>query len=143
MAKLFCFGLGFSALTLARGLKAEGWTVAGTCREDDSARGLRGQGIDALAFDGAAPLADGALSGVTHLLISAPPGSARRSRTWSPWNSTSRSRAGSVPGPEGGSATRSGRPCCCRPSCPPRSWPSNAAIAMTRRDRVRGCPASR
>ena len=44
--RLFCFGLGYTAEALARTLMAEGWTVAGTCREaarrDELARLSRG-----------------------------------------------------------------------------------------------------
>ena len=32
MPRLFCFGLGYTALALARRLIAEGWQVAGTTR---------------------------------------------------------------------------------------------------------------
>lgn len=64
---LFCFGLGFSAQTLARRLRAQGWTVTGTSRNG---------GAGTLAFDGSTPLAADALDGVTHLLVSVPPGQA-------------------------------------------------------------------
>src|SRR5262245_29349724 len=33
--KLFCFGLGYSALALAEALLAEGWAVAGTVRSQE------------------------------------------------------------------------------------------------------------
>jgi nucleoside-diphosphate-sugar epimerase len=77
MTQLFCFGLGFSALTLARGLRSEGWTVAGTCRTPGKQARLQADGIDAHLFDGTAPLdAAGAdtLARADHLLISIPPG---------------------------------------------------------------------
>ena len=75
MKKLFCFGLGFSATVLARRLKAEGWTVAGTCRTERKRAHLMAEGIDAHLFDGSAPPADtGMLAGTTHLLVSVPPG---------------------------------------------------------------------
>jgi len=32
LPRLFCFGLGYSAMALARRLKAEGWRIAGTAR---------------------------------------------------------------------------------------------------------------
>jgi nucleoside-diphosphate-sugar epimerase len=76
MTNLFCFGLGFSAQTLARGLMAEGWTVAGTCRTPGKQAKLRAGGIDAHVFDGAAPLdtvAAAALARADHLLMSIPP----------------------------------------------------------------------
>lgn len=75
MPRLFCFGLGFSALAFARRMQQHGWQVAGTCRSEDKASALRAEGIDAYIF-GDAPLADPAqaLEGTTHLLASVPPG---------------------------------------------------------------------
>jgi nucleoside-diphosphate-sugar epimerase len=61
---LFCFGLGYSARTLANTLRACGWAVAGTTR--DGAGGT-------IAFDGDSDLPGDALDGVTHILVSAPP----------------------------------------------------------------------
>ena len=76
MSDLFCFGLGFSALALARRLKAQGWTIAGTVRGEGAIAAAAAQGIEALAFDGAAPSAavSRRLAQATHLLISVPPG---------------------------------------------------------------------
>jgi nucleoside-diphosphate-sugar epimerase len=76
--RLFCFGLGSSALALTALLKAEGWRIAGTCRSAEKAAALAARGIDTYRFDGEAPIADVAvaLAGTTHLLISAPPGAA-------------------------------------------------------------------
>ncbi len=73
--RLFCFGLGYSALTLARRLMAAGWRVAGTSRSDDKAAALAAEGIETFAFDRDRPLADpgSALAGATHLLSSVPP----------------------------------------------------------------------
>lgn len=73
--RLFVFGLGFSALALARGLLAEGWRVAGTCRGAEKAAALAAEGIETFRFDGTAPLAEpaAALAGTTHLLASVPP----------------------------------------------------------------------
>lgn len=73
--RLFCFGLGASALALARALKAEAWAVAGTCRSADKAAALSVEGIETFVFDGERPMANfaAALAGATHLLISAPP----------------------------------------------------------------------
>jgi len=73
--RLFVFGLGFSALALARGLLAEGWRVAGTCRGAEKAAALAAEGIETFRFDGSAPLAEPrtALAGTTHLLASVPP----------------------------------------------------------------------
>jgi nucleoside-diphosphate-sugar epimerase len=72
MPRLFTFGLGYSALAIARGLQKEGWSIAGTCRTAEGAERLKAQGIEAFLFDGMAPLARGALDGTTHLLASIP-----------------------------------------------------------------------
>ena len=74
--RLFCFGLGYTGLALARSLMRDGWTVAGTCREAERREVLAGEGIDAFLFDESQPLEDApaALAGATHLLASVPPG---------------------------------------------------------------------
>jgi nucleoside-diphosphate-sugar epimerase len=73
--RLFCFGLGYSALRLARMLMARGWRVGGTCRAAEAARALAAQGIEAHVFDGRAGAEDArrALGAATHLLSSVPP----------------------------------------------------------------------
>jgi nucleoside-diphosphate-sugar epimerase len=73
--RLFAFGLGYSALALARALQAEGWRIAGTTRSADKRAELATQGIEAHLFERARPLADveAALAGTTHLLSSIPP----------------------------------------------------------------------
>lgn len=75
MPRLFCFGLGFSALTLARRLRAEGWSIAGTTRTAEKAERLRADGIEVHAFDRGRPLdaPATALAGATHVLSSVPP----------------------------------------------------------------------
>jgi nucleoside-diphosphate-sugar epimerase len=77
-AGLFCFGLGYSALVLARRLKADGWSVAGTCRREDTRARLSAEGIDAFSFDRDRPLENpgAALKGATHILVSVPPDAA-------------------------------------------------------------------
>jgi len=72
-AKLFCFGLGFSALQLAQRLKHEGWIVAGTCRSEEKRQELEALGFAAHIFDRTHSLADAALQGVTHIVSSIPP----------------------------------------------------------------------
>ncbi len=52
MKRLFCFGLGFTGLTLAKRLKASGWSVAGTHRTKDKVAFLRSSGIDGFVFSG-------------------------------------------------------------------------------------------
>src|SRR5690349_15493567 len=67
MPHLFCFGLGYSARALARHLSGRGWTIAGTTRSGEHG---------SFAFDGTKSLPQSAFDGVTHLLISVPPGEA-------------------------------------------------------------------
>lgn len=71
--KLFCFGLGYSALALAEALLAEGWRVAGTCRTADKQDELAGQGIEAHLFERARPLSESLFADATHVLQSIPP----------------------------------------------------------------------
>jgi nucleoside-diphosphate-sugar epimerase len=72
---MFCFGLGYSAERLARALAADGWALAGTCRDEMRRDELRALGYDIHLFRGEEPLADrSVLEGTTHLLSSVPPG---------------------------------------------------------------------
>src|SRR5262245_40426786 len=72
--RLFIFGLGYSALVLARRLKARGWNISGTSRTAEGCRVLAGEGITALPFDGRQKLADlDLLVRATHVLSSVPP----------------------------------------------------------------------
>ena len=73
--RLFCFGLGYSALALADRLRPLGWTIAGTCRDAGKQAALWARGIQAHLFDRDRPLDDpaAALAGTTHLLSSVPP----------------------------------------------------------------------
>ncbi|MEZ5932988.1 MAG: SDR family oxidoreductase [Alphaproteobacteria bacterium] len=75
MTRLFCFGLGYSALALARELMAEGWTVAGTTRSEAKHQALEAEGIETSLFGPDLPLRDptAALAGTTHLLTSIAP----------------------------------------------------------------------
>jgi nucleoside-diphosphate-sugar epimerase len=70
---LFCFGLGYSALALARCLIALGWVVTGTCRGAEKAAALREAGFSATLFDRDRPVDLAVLDGITHLLVSVPP----------------------------------------------------------------------
>lgn len=74
--KLFCFGMGFSARLVADQLAADGWKIAGTTRTEEKAERLEQQGYEAVLFDDNHPIKDikSALNGVTHVLISTPPG---------------------------------------------------------------------
>jgi nucleoside-diphosphate-sugar epimerase len=75
MPRLFCFGLGYTALALARGLMAEGWRIAGTTRNADKQSELASEGYEVLLFDRDRPLHDAAaaLAGATHVLTSVSP----------------------------------------------------------------------
>jgi nucleoside-diphosphate-sugar epimerase len=75
MTRLFCFGLGYSALHLARRLRADGWDVVGTARTAAGADAFAHEGFAPLVFDGSRP-GDGireALQAATHVLVSVPP----------------------------------------------------------------------
>jgi nucleoside-diphosphate-sugar epimerase len=70
---LLCFGLGYSAQSLAPLVAAEGWVVSGTCRTAEKAMELRALGFAAELFNRDHPLPAAAMSGVTHVLVSVPP----------------------------------------------------------------------
>ncbi len=73
--RLFCFGLGYSAMVLARRLIGDGWTVAGTTRNPEKQAALKADGIEAHLFEHDRPLDDPsrAFAGTTHLLTSIVP----------------------------------------------------------------------
>ena len=73
--RLFCFGLGYTALALAHCLAAEGWRIAGTTRQVDKQVRLAGEGFEMHQFDRDRPLEDpaAALAGTTHVLTSIAP----------------------------------------------------------------------
>jgi nucleoside-diphosphate-sugar epimerase len=70
---LLCFGLGYSARTLAERLAARGWEIRGTTRRLDKAEALAGRGWRMFPFDRDRPLPPEALAGVTHALTSIAP----------------------------------------------------------------------
>ncbi len=71
---LFAFGFGSTASVLASRLLGSGWRVSGTCRSPEKAAAVRVQSVDPHLFDGAVQLDRGVLEGVTHILLSVPPG---------------------------------------------------------------------
>lgn len=73
--ELFCFGLGYSALALARRLRKDGWSVSGTTRSQDKADVLRREGFEACVFDGTGVTAgiETRLRFASHILVSIPP----------------------------------------------------------------------
>lgn len=72
---LFCFGLGYCALALARHVLPLGWRIAGTTTDRRKLKALRAAGIDAELFNSDRPLADigASLKDTTHILLSIPP----------------------------------------------------------------------
>jgi nucleoside-diphosphate-sugar epimerase len=72
---LFCFGLGYSAIALARLLMPLGFRVGGTTTDAEKLAELRASGIEAQMFDTNRPLADAGatLRDATHILVSIPP----------------------------------------------------------------------
>ncbi|MEM7026031.1 MAG: SDR family oxidoreductase [Pseudomonadota bacterium] len=73
--KLFCFGLGYTALALAHDLAAEGWRIAGTTRSPEKRARLEQDGFEVHCFDRGQPLdpPEDLLDGTTHLLTSIAP----------------------------------------------------------------------
>lgn len=76
MSRLFAFGLGYSAQTLAARLANKGWQIAGTARDEANIERLRAHGYDVVRFAGEPGNREIAalLQGTTHLLHSIPPG---------------------------------------------------------------------
>jgi nucleoside-diphosphate-sugar epimerase len=75
MARIFIFGLGYSALALAGQLRSMGWEVAGTARRPEKIADLRRLGFTVYPFSRAEPLS-GALAALTdfpYILHSVPP----------------------------------------------------------------------
>lgn len=72
---LFCFGAGFTALSLAGSLDPDQWRVVGTTRDAGKPGALRERGIEPHLFDRGHPLEDprGLLAGTDCLLSSVPP----------------------------------------------------------------------
>lgn len=73
MNHILCFGLGFSARTLAERLAARGWAVSATSRSAAGAAAIDALGYRGLVFDGSQPLPPETFDGVTHVVVSAPP----------------------------------------------------------------------
>lgn len=76
--RLVIIGYGYSSSAIARALEGQAESLHVTARGAEKIERLRSDGTDALAFDGSAlsPALATALSGATHLLMSAPPGEA-------------------------------------------------------------------
>lgn len=76
MSRLFAFGLGFSAQTLAERLARQDWQIAGTARDPANVVQLDARGFVVTRFAGEPDNAalTKLLPGTTHLLLSIPPG---------------------------------------------------------------------
>jgi len=76
--RLVIIGYGYSSSAIARALEGQAESLHVTARGAEKIERLHSDGTDALAFDGSAlsPALATALSGATHLLMSAPPGEA-------------------------------------------------------------------
>lgn len=74
--RLFCFGLGFTGIALARALRAEGWSVGGTVRSQEKCEAVRREGIDAHVFDGGKATGEllTSLAMTSAIVVSVPPG---------------------------------------------------------------------
>ena len=74
MLKLFCFGLGYTSLNLAKSLDSDFWSVVGTSRSAVKAEELKKLEIQVCNFKDVNKFSNGKfLSDATHILISAPP----------------------------------------------------------------------
>ncbi|HAH10633.1 MAG TPA: NAD(P)-dependent oxidoreductase [Alphaproteobacteria bacterium] len=74
MPKLLCCGLSYTAGAWVPALSAQGWRLAASVRSPEKAAAVEGQGITPEPLDATGRLPERALEGVTHLLVSAPPG---------------------------------------------------------------------
>ena len=70
---LFCFGLGYTATTLARRLAPGGWRIAGTCRSEAQQAALAEAGFAAELFARGRPLDPARFAAASHILVSIPP----------------------------------------------------------------------
>lgn len=71
---LLCFGFGFSARALAQALPRDQWAITGTSRSAEGCEQIRQLGFDAAQFNDDTPLNISLLDGITHVVVSAPPG---------------------------------------------------------------------
>ncbi len=70
--RLLCFGFGYTAAALTRGLAPKGWRVAGTARSASSAAHVEAHGAEAVLWP-ASSFNAAALDSVTAALVSTPP----------------------------------------------------------------------
>ena len=72
MGHMLFFGFGFCAKTLAPLLRAHGWQLSATCRDDEKYDLLEAQGVTPLKLANE-PIRPAQLAGVSHILLSAAP----------------------------------------------------------------------
>ncbi|WP_332770233.1 SDR family oxidoreductase [Phenylobacterium sp.] len=71
--RLFIYGYGFAAQALTRRLQPQGWNISATYRTPDAAQAMTDQGVDPVAADDIAGVAEH-LARTQAILIAAPPG---------------------------------------------------------------------
>ncbi len=71
---LLCFGFGFSAQALAAILPVDKWTITGTSRSVEGCGKIQQRGFNAAVFNDDTPLDESLLDGISHVVVSAPPG---------------------------------------------------------------------
>ncbi|WP_332772111.1 SDR family oxidoreductase [Phenylobacterium sp.] len=71
--RLFIYGYGFAAQALTRRLQPQGWNISATYRAPDAAQAMTDQGVDPVAADDIAGVAEH-LARTQAILIAAPPG---------------------------------------------------------------------
>jgi len=71
--RLFIYGYGFAAQALTRRLQPQGWNISATYRKPDAAQAMTAQGVDPVAADDVAGVAEH-LARTQAILIAAPPG---------------------------------------------------------------------
>ncbi|MEM9472340.1 MAG: SDR family oxidoreductase [Pseudomonadota bacterium] len=71
---LLCFGFGFSARALAQALPHDRWNITGTSRSAEGCEKIEQLGFAAVQFNDDTPLDLSHLDGVTHVVVSVPPG---------------------------------------------------------------------
>lgn len=71
--RLFIYGFGFAAQALTRRLQPQGWNISATYRRPEAAQAMTAQGVDPVAADDIAGVAEH-LARTQAILIAAPPG---------------------------------------------------------------------
>lgn len=72
MKKIFCFGIGYSALAILQSLQKQQWMVSGTVKSYEKAQYLKSLGVDCQQFENKHWIAE-KLAESSHILCSIPP----------------------------------------------------------------------